>query len=868
MNLNELIELAQKYDGTVSFDTETVANKMVTSVSYKDADDKVVTVTRTLNLDGTSDLDQSDFDTEHEGEEIKTVDPVLAYVEEQLVAHNAKLNHEVKFDPKEEQHGHLGGAIEMAKDFYKYEPNEIRVFSTTNGLFVTDIDGNNIDKPRVLATDEAYDEVEGLDLDFEAINDDTFKEMDDEGDLVHYPSSFEEFLAFFALDKQEDDAMNTKNMRDALRQMYGGEAKVGDFLVLARSTAYEYTTVPTTILNPALDLFIKGLDSLFYSNGDFGSVAKARIEYSTGGEDDLDFMSLLRNMDLASKVMNPYRELLDNLLFLSMGNAFGKEGVLTFITAMGGTEWDRLMEEVGEEEALERFFVNAIRETSSDLASLYTSYLFIEAQNYGEDIGYELDDLQDYLTHNVRTLLLVIGQSIVSTLVKTGMTEDSYLTEAIFERALNESSKDHDEFEEKNPDINQYVADVIEEKEDEDEDTSRALAKAIATAIMEDDDTDEEEEQELLDGLDEALSALSEMISAMVEEEEGEKKTSEEAVERAELVKASLESDREAYQKENKAVIDLFTEYSDELDDTDLPDSSTVDVSFVPEGQLANCVEAVADGIGWIERSRFDMLDNDIITGLFLNNLVNLNGAMSWLVNMCTVREQLSESHMRLNDFLEVTFETAKQMYANVLPSLLNCRYKPVVKHMESYMDVLEKNMNNVSLKPANDSSEEAHQLFLLSSALTAKNSLDFATRILTASGDYTEPKENVVAVEFTQQPTKETAEEVREKAIVKAYKENETLDVIKTCYNLDSNGALYSILRKHHVEPRDKKQATRGVAKRVAHITSDPDKMSAVLKAYRDGVTLTEIYKKFELHKNGLYYLLDLNNVPRRMKR
>lgn len=611
MNLHELIELAQKYDGTVSFDTETVPNKMVASVSYKDADDKVVTVTRTLNLDGTPDLDQSDFDTEHKGEEIKTVDPVLAYVEDQLVAHDAKLHHEVKFNPEEEQYGYLGGAIEEAKDFYKYEPNEIRVFFTTNGLFVTDLDGNNIDKPRVPTTDEAYDEAERLDLDFEAINDDTFKEMDGEGDLVHYPNSFEEFLAFFALDKQEDDAMNTKNMRDALRQMYGGEAKVGDFLVLARSIAYEYTTIPTTVLNPALDLFIKGLDSLFYSNGDFGSVAKARVEYSTGEENDFDLMSLLRNMDLASKIMNPYRELLDNLLFLSMGNAFGKEGVLTFIAAMGGTEWDRVVEEVGEEEALERFFVNAIRETSSDLARLYTSCLLIEAQNYGEDVGYELDDLQDYLTHNVRTLLLVIGQSTIATLVKTGVTEDSYLTDAIFSRAVKEASKAHDEFEEKNPDINQYVADVIEEKEDEDEDTSRALAKAIATAIMEDDDTDEEQEQELLDGLEEA-----------------------------------------------------------------------------------------------------------------------------------------------------------------------------------------------------------------------------------------------------------------REKAIVKAYKENETLDAIKTCYNLDSNGALYSILRKHHVEPRDKKQATRGVAKRVAHITSDPDKMSAVLKAYRDGVTLTEIYKKFELHKNGLYYLLDLNNVPRRMKR
>lgn len=622
MNLYELVELAQKYDGTVSFDTEAVPNKMVASVSYKDADDKVVTVTRTLNLDGTPDLDQSDFDTEHEGEEIKTVDPVLAYVEDQLVAHDAKLHHEVKFNPEEEQYGYLGGAIEEAKDFYKYEPNEIRVFSTTNGLFVTDLDGNNIGKPRVLATDEAYDEAEGLDLDFEAINDDTFKEMDDEGDLVHYPCSFEEFLAFFALDKQEDDAMNTKNMRDSLRQMYGGEAKVEDFLVLARSISYEYTTVPTTVLNPALDLFIKGLDSLFYSNGDFGSVAKARIEYSTGGEDDFDFMSLLRNMDLASTVMNPYRELLNNLLLLSTGNAFGKEGVLAFMTAMGGAEWDSVVEEVGEEEALERFFVNAIRETSSDLASLYTSCLLVEAQNYGEDIGYELDDLQEYLTHNVRTLLLTIGQSIVATLVKTGVTEDSYLTDAIFSRAVKEASKAHDEFEEKNPDINQYVADITEEREvkeaedeDENEDARRALAKAIATAIMEDDDTDEEEEQELLDGIEEAR--------------------------------------------------------------------------------------------------------------------------------------------------------------------------------------------------------EKAH-----------------------------------------------------EKAIVKAYKENETLDAIKTCYNLDSNGALYSILRKHHVEPRDKKQATRGVAKRVAHITSDPDKMFAVLKAYRDGVTLTEIYKKFELHKNGLYYLLDLNNVPRRMKR
>lgn len=74
------------------------------------------------------------------------------------------------------------------------------------------------------------------------------------------------------------------------------------------------------------------------------------------------------------------------------------------------------------------------------------------------------------------------------------------------------------------------------------------------------------------------------------------------------------------------------------------------------------------------------------------------------------------------------------------------------------------------------------------------------------------------------------------------------------------SVGAIYSILYANGAEVKSSK-----VAERVAHVESDPAKLAEVLRAYKVGVRLASIYEKYDLHKNGLFYLLDKYRVPRR---
>lgn len=868
MNLNELIALVTKHSGDLHFDSTIGDGQTLVEAVYWDNEGETVRITRIFNADGTPDTDQSDFDAEHEGEEIKTVDPVLAYVEEQLVAHNAKLLNEIKFNPNGDfaEDGMLAGTVHMDQNYYNYNADEIRVFNTTKGYFCTDLDGNDIVKPKVVA-----EETEAKD--YEAIYASIETEYDkDEDDDILLPKTFEEFLSIFAMNEQ-GAPVNSKHMRAVMNEFYGEET-VGEFLDLVRSLAYEYMAVPTTVLNPALDMFIMGVSAMFDTDVDYASYAKGRVEATTEAKESFSFMDLIRRSELAGKVMEPYHDLCTELIFLTVPIVFGKEEALTFASVIAEKHWDESVEEQGGvDEAMEYFYANVIRETSCTLAKLMTGCLLTETANLGEAIGYSLEDLQDFLVNNTYTILVTINQTAITTLASKGVTDTSYLNSNLFDKAYSLAEQDFEQFNKENPDVDAYVESVKEEDEEVEDMREDALRELFEAMFGDDEDKEREPEQKAVaveDDPDGILEELQDVLKTLADLVNDAEEHTADAFGN-ELPEPSSPEVRAEYQEANKALIEVFNNYEEKLEAIDLPDPNpnTVGVSFAPQEQVDNCVNAMGSGIEWFERASFHKLDNDVIMGLFLNNLVNLDNATNWLVNMITVREQVKESRMRLCDLLDVTLTVVKQTYENLLPSLLKCRFKSVVEFTESYMDVLEQNAKRVSLAPASDSSEEGHQLYILSSALTAKQGLELATEILKATGDYKEPEEGMSVLDFApEQPSEETAEMAREKAIVKAYKDNEALDSIKTCYNLDSNGALYSILRKHQVEPRDKKQASRGVAKRVEHITSDPAKMKAILKDYNDGVVLTTIYERYNVHKNGLYYLLDLNNVPRRMKR
>lgn len=103
----------------------------------------------------------------------------------------------------------------------------------------------------------------------------------------------------------------------------------------------------------------------------------------------------------------------------------------------------------------------------------------------------------------------------------------------------------------------------------------------------------------------------------------------------------------------------------------------------------------------------------------------------------------------------------------------------------------------------------------------------------------------------------------IREMGVVNAYKQGQTMVEIKKCYNL-SSGAVYTILNKHGVQRKN--QGTSKVALRVQHVESNQRKLAELFEDYEEnGLTLGAIYEKYAIHKNGLYYLLDKYSIPRR---
>lgn len=107
-----------------------------------------------------------------------------------------------------------------------------------------------------------------------------------------------------------------------------------------------------------------------------------------------------------------------------------------------------------------------------------------------------------------------------------------------------------------------------------------------------------------------------------------------------------------------------------------------------------------------------------------------------------------------------------------------------------------------------------------------------------------------------------QSASDIDEEALIADYKNGASQRELTKCYNI-STGKFYSILRRHGIAVDSSK-----VAKKVAHVEENPEVLEQVLKDYIEGKTLAYIYSNYNLYKNGLFYLLDKYQVPRRNKR
>lgn len=98
--------------------------------------------------------------------------------------------------------------------------------------------------------------------------------------------------------------------------------------------------------------------------------------------------------------------------------------------------------------------------------------------------------------------------------------------------------------------------------------------------------------------------------------------------------------------------------------------------------------------------------------------------------------------------------------------------------------------------------------------------------------------------------------------AIVLDYQNDVPVDVIFNKYSI-SSGQLTSHLSALGVERRKTKRR-EGLHKKLAKYT--PQDIQSIIKDYTECVMYIEdIFKKYDIHKNGLYYLLDTHGIERR---
>lgn len=113
---------------------------------------------------------------------------------------------------------------------------------------------------------------------------------------------------------------------------------------------------------------------------------------------------------------------------------------------------------------------------------------------------------------------------------------------------------------------------------------------------------------------------------------------------------------------------------------------------------------------------------------------------------------------------------------------------------------------------------------------------------------------------EFTPLKKDKRFNTIKEQQIVTLYEEGAPFKEISKTVKV-STGMIYSVINSYKVEKRNKKSK---VSERVAHVLDDAEKTKQLIKDYQF-MNVKDIYKKYNIHKNGLYYILDLYNVERK---
>lgn len=80
------------------------------------------------------------------------------------------------------------------------------------------------------------------------------------------------------------------------------------------------------------------------------------------------------------------------------------------------------------------------------------------------------------------------------------------------------------------------------------------------------------------------------------------------------------------------------------------------------------------------------------------------------------------------------------------------------------------------------------------------------------------------------------------------------------------SSGQVTSHLKARGVPLRSVTKSNSTLMKRLAHLTEQD--VADIIRDYEEGVNNVTIYRKYNIHKNGLYNILDIHNVPRKNSR
>lgn len=99
-----------------------------------------------------------------------------------------------------------------------------------------------------------------------------------------------------------------------------------------------------------------------------------------------------------------------------------------------------------------------------------------------------------------------------------------------------------------------------------------------------------------------------------------------------------------------------------------------------------------------------------------------------------------------------------------------------------------------------------------------------------------------------------------KEELIVMLYNKGESAREIEEKVGV-SMGMVYTVLNNHKVPKRS--NATT-LQKRIKHVLDNPNKVKEIITDYQY-MNLKDIFKKYDIHKNGLYYILDLYNIERK---